>query len=94
MTRERTPREQLRGTYHHVLNVIAAHLAGPDAKPTRDQVQAVKNLYRAKYHTGRSSEDLSDEELSDLINTVEADAASALLVTFPARRERALETAP
>ena len=92
MKRERTYREQLRGTYHYVLNVIAMHLAGPDVKPTREQLSAVKNLFRAKYHVGRSTEDLSDDELSDLINQVEAEAATVLLVTFPARRERELET--
>lgn len=90
--RERTHREQLRGTYHRVLTLIAAHLAGPDAIPTRGQVAAVKDLYRAKFHTGRSTESLTDEEWSDLINEVESEAAARLLITFPARRTREAET--
>lgn len=93
MKRERTHREQLRGTYHYVLNIIAMNLAGPDAKPTRAQLDAVKDFYRAKFHTGQSTEELTDQDLSDLINLVEADAAHRLLITFPARRTRELEPA-
>lgn len=93
MNRERSYRAQLRGTYHYVLNVIAMHLAGPDVKPTRAQVQAVKEYFRALFHVGRSTEDLSDQELSDLINEIEAHAAGRALVSFPARRERELEGA-
>ncbi len=88
MTRERTYRERLRGTYHYVLTRIAMHLAGPDVKPTRAQIEAVKSLYQAKFHTDRSSEDLTDEELSDVINEIEADAANTAGVTFPERRTR------
>ena len=91
MKRERTYREQLRGTYHYVLTRIAMHLADPDVKPTTKQIAAIKDYFRARFHLGRSTEDLSDQELSDLINEVEADAAGRLLVTFPARRTRDME---
>jgi hypothetical protein len=85
-------RSQLRGTYHQVLKVIAMHIAGPDVRPTDKQRQAIKEFFRAKYHTGRSTEDLLDQEWSDLINKTEAYAAIRWGVTFPARRERELET--
>lgn len=91
--RERTYRERLRGTYHLVLTQIARHIGdlGPVGRPSEAQMQALKDLYRAKFHLGVSTEAMSDSQLSDLINQVEADAACRG-IPFPARQYR--EAAP
>ena len=82
-------RQAMRQKYHGViLKTIAQQcpLINPetgDPFPIRTAIWAWKEKFRELFHPGRSTEDLSDEEFSELIGNVEAHGAQELGVTYP-----------
>ncbi|HYE70951.1 MAG TPA: hypothetical protein VD932_05435, partial [Aquabacterium sp.] len=80
-------RHQLRKLYHGpVLGTISEHVRvyQPDeGKHVRYTILAWKELFRAMFHPERSSEDLTDAELHEVILQVQAFAAMELGVEFP-----------
>jgi len=80
-------RHEMRKKYHGIiLRTIAQQKEiFVDGEPIRGRlaINAWKEYFRNLFHPGKSTEDMTDEEFSDLINTVEAHGAQELGVTFP-----------
>ena len=84
---EKDPRHEMRKKYHGViLQSIAEQVpieVDGEMITGRLAIAAWKEYFRGLFHPGRSTEALSDEEFSDLINTVEAHGAQELGVVYP-----------
>lgn len=84
---EKNPRHEMRKKYHGIiLQTIAEQVpieVDGELVTGRVAIAAWKEFFRTHFHPGRSTEDLNDEEFSDLINTVEAHGAQELGVTYP-----------
>lgn len=82
-------RHEMRKKYHGIiLQSIAQQcpIINPDTGepfPLRIAIMAWKRKFHDLFHPHCSSESLSNEEYSDLINTVEAHGAQELGVTYP-----------
>lgn len=80
-------RQEMRKKYHGIiLQCIAQQVpieVDGEMITGRLAIAAWKEFFRSLFHPGRSTEDLSDEEFSELIGTVEAHGAQELGVTYP-----------